>query len=171
MRQSRLRSWATCSAAHTKGDMLECGMSDNVSSYRLQHSIRPLYLLVTAQNCQALAAMTFCGAMHGDAQHCWSQQCTAYEVQVRRHSVLSQPMGFCMQQLAAISLCDFQLRGPAAGDFIDRPRMQCRNQHLPLPCGTLHHFLDDNPSRHISMRAAVTGYQQQSSCRTSGTCS
>ena len=51
---------------------------------------------------------------------------TTYEVHTRRHSVLSQLMGFCMQQLPAISLCGFQLRGPAAGDSFNRPRMQCR---------------------------------------------
>ena len=55
------------------------------------------------------------------------KRCTTYEVHVRRHSVLSQLMGFCMQQLPAISLCGFQLRGPAAGDSIDCPSMQCRN--------------------------------------------
>ena len=51
---------------------------------------------------------------------------TTYEVHTRRHSVLSQLMGFCMQQLPAISLCGFQLRGPAAGDSFNRSRMQCR---------------------------------------------
>ena len=114
-------------------------MSDNISSYRLQHNIRPLYLLVTAQNCQALAAMTSCGAMHGDAQHCWSQQCTAYEVQVRRHSVLSQLMGFCMQQLPAISLCGSQLRGPAVEPplIILESHAETRTRHCSV--GELEH--------------------------------
>ena len=49
-------------------------MSDKMSSYMLQQSIRPLSLLVTAQNCQGFAAMTLCGGMHGEAQHRWSQQ-------------------------------------------------------------------------------------------------
>ena len=34
-------------------------------------------------------------------------KCTTNEVHIRRHSVLNQLMGFCMQQLPVISLCGF----------------------------------------------------------------